>query len=111
MCDVENASTCVKVMLFCCKIGVVAIYALLSQICFVVIYAFLCGDKINQKLRMWRTNDKYEVCRDIVGKVCIAAEHCTKDAKKVRFKRRRHYLGGWKFLDLAVEGFNVIGKI
>ena len=32
MCDEENGSTCVKFMLFCCKIGFVAIYTLLSQI-------------------------------------------------------------------------------
>ena len=51
VCDVENASTCVKFMLFCCKIGFVAIYALLSQISFVAIYAVLCGEKM--------TNIKY----------------------------------------------------
>ena len=50
-----------KIHVFCCKIGFVAIYALLSQICFVAIYALLCGEKINQKLRVWRKNDKYEV--------------------------------------------------
>ena len=35
---------------FCCKI------------CFVAIYALLCGEKFNQKLRMWRKNYKYQVC-------------------------------------------------
>ena len=29
---------------------------------FVAIYAFLCGKKINQQLRSWRKNDKYQVC-------------------------------------------------
>ena len=60
VCDVENASICVKFMLFCCKIGYVAIYALLSQIsfvaiyallsqiCFVAIYALLCGEKLTK---------------------------------------------------------------
>ena len=61
VCDVENASTCVKFMLFCCKIGFVAIYALLSQISFVAIYALLCGEKINNKLCVWRKNDRYQV--------------------------------------------------
>ena len=28
---------------------------------FVAIYAFLCGKKINQQLRSWRKNDKYQV--------------------------------------------------
>ena len=28
---------------------------------FVAIYAFLCGEKINQQLRSWRKNDKYQV--------------------------------------------------
>ena len=32
------------------------------EICFVAIYALLCGEKLNQTLRMWRKNDKYEVC-------------------------------------------------
>ena len=51
-----------KILLFCCNIGFVAIYVLLWQICFVAIYALLCGEKIIQKLRMWRKNDKYQVC-------------------------------------------------
>ena len=50
-----------KILLFCCNIGFVAIYVLLWQICFVAIYALLCGEKIIQKLRMWRKNDKYQV--------------------------------------------------
>ena len=45
VCDVENASTCVKFMLFCCKIGFVAIYALISQNLFVAIFALLKFDK------------------------------------------------------------------
>ena len=32
------------------------------KICFVAIYALLCGEKLNQKLPPWRKNDKYEVC-------------------------------------------------
>ena len=48
VCDVENASTCVKFMLFCWKIGFVAIYALLLQVCFVAIYALLCGEKLTK---------------------------------------------------------------
>ena len=50
-----------KILLFCCNIGFVAIYVLLWQICFVAIYALLCGEKIIKKLRMWRKNDKYQV--------------------------------------------------
>ena len=45
--DVENASTFITFMLFCCKIGFVAIHALLLQICFVAIYTLLCGEKFN----------------------------------------------------------------
>ena len=62
----DNVSTYVKLMLFCCKIGFVAIYAVLSQftlfcrkICFVMIHTLLCGEKLNQKLQ--RKNDKYQV--------------------------------------------------
>ena len=32
------------------------------EICFVAIYAFLCGEKVNQKLCLWRKKDKYQVC-------------------------------------------------
>ena len=69
MCDVENVSQ-VKLMLFCCKIGFVANYAVLSrftlfcrEICFVMIRALLCGEKLNQKLHMWRkmTNMRYDL--------------------------------------------------
>ena len=44
VCDEENASTCVKFTLLCCKIGFVAIYALLLQI-FVSRFTRLCVDK------------------------------------------------------------------
>ena len=44
MCDEENGSTCVKFMLFCCKIGFVAIYTLLSQI-FLSRFTLFCVDK------------------------------------------------------------------
>ena len=64
-------------MLFCCKIGFVEIYAVLLQftlfcreICFVMIHALLCGEKLNQKLHMWRKNDKYEVCPNIIAEKC-----------------------------------------
>ena len=65
VCDVENVSTYVQFILFCCKIGFVPIYALLSQNCFVVIYALLCGGKFNRKLPLWRRNDKYQVWWDV----------------------------------------------
>ena len=44
MCDEENGSTCVKFMLFCCKIGFVAIYTLLSQI-FLSRFTLFCVEK------------------------------------------------------------------
>ena len=31
---------------------------------FVVIYALLCGEKLSQKLCLWRKKDKYHVCGD-----------------------------------------------
>ena len=37
-------------MLFCHEIG------------FDTIYGLLCGEKLSQKVRLWRLNDKYEVC-------------------------------------------------
>ena len=44
-----------------CKISFVTIYALCREMCFVAIYALLCGEKFIQKFSMWRKNDKYEV--------------------------------------------------
>ena len=35
------------------------------EICFVAIYALLRGEKLSQKLYLWRKNDKYEVCASV----------------------------------------------
>ena len=43
-------------MLFCCKIRIVAIYA---------VYPLLCGEKLNQKLCLWRKKDKYQICYNV----------------------------------------------
>ena len=59
--DVENVFKCVHNMLFCWKMGFVVIYAVCREICFDAIYALLCGEKLNQRLGMWRKNDKYQV--------------------------------------------------
>ena len=50
VCDVENVSTYLQFMHFCC------------EVCFVAIYALSCGEKFNKKMPLWRKNDKYEVC-------------------------------------------------
>ena len=44
------------------KKGFVVIYAVCREICFDVIYALLCGEKLNQRLGMWRkmTNVRYD---------------------------------------------------
>ena len=34
---------------------------------FVLIYALLCGEKLIQKIFMWRKNDKYEVCNIVMA--------------------------------------------
>ena len=52
----------VKCMLFCCKIGFILIYALLSQNLFCRNLRTFVWRKINQKLSPWRKNDKYQVC-------------------------------------------------
>ena len=62
--DVENVSTYVQFMLFCCKIDFVTIFlrtfvgkSVLSR------FTHFCVEKkLNQKLPLWRKNDKYEVC-------------------------------------------------
>ena len=43
------------------KIIFLAIYAVLLRF-FVAIYALLCGEKLSQKLCLWRKKDKYHVC-------------------------------------------------
>ena len=44
-----------------CKISFfLAIYAILSNF-FVTVYALLCGEKLRQKLCLWRKKDKYHV--------------------------------------------------
>ena len=35
------------------------------EFCFVAIYALLCGEKLCQRLGMWRKSDKYQVCSRI----------------------------------------------
>ena len=60
--DVENVFKCVHIMLFCWKMGFVVIYAVCRKICFDAIYALLCGEKMNQKLPLWRKSEKYQVC-------------------------------------------------
>ena len=56
---------CVQFMVFCriklLKNQFLAIYAVLSRF-FAVIYALLCGEKLSQKLCLWRKKDKYDVC-------------------------------------------------
>ena len=59
----KNVATYGKFVLFCCKISFVIIYTLCREICFVTIYAFLCGEKLSQNFSLWRKNDKYEVWR------------------------------------------------
>ena len=44
------------------KISFVAIYAVLSKFFVVAIYALLCGEKLCQKLCVWRKKDKYQGC-------------------------------------------------
>ena len=47
-----------------CKNHFLQITLFCREICFVAIYAFLCGKKFSPKLFMWRKNDKYQVCVD-----------------------------------------------
>ena len=49
LCCIVVKSVLSRFTLFCCKISIVAIYALLY------------GENFNQKLHMWRKYDKYEV--------------------------------------------------
>ena len=49
-------------MLFCLKMGFLWFTPFCCKICFVAIYALLCGEKWNQILHMWRKNYKYQVC-------------------------------------------------
>ena len=58
--DVENVFSCTRYVV-CWQIGLSWFTLFSWKICFVAIYTLLCGEKLNQILRMWRKNDKYEV--------------------------------------------------
>ena len=55
------------------------IYAVCCEIGFDAIYALLCGEKLNQRLRMWRKNDKY--CELQV--VIVGSAHYTYPCKEL----------------------------
>ena len=59
----KNVAMYGKFVLFCCKISFVIIYTLCREICFVTVYALLCGEKLSQNFSLWRKNAKYEVWR------------------------------------------------
>ena len=61
VCDVENVSTMCDLCCFVVKLVLLWFTHFCRKICFVAIYALLCGEKLNQKLPLWRKNDKYEV--------------------------------------------------
>ena len=44
------------------------------KICFVAIYAPLCGEKFNQKLCLWRKKDKYHVCLILVREESVLSK-------------------------------------
>ena len=60
MCTVYGLLLHFMLLLFA-KIIFLQITLFCREICFVAIYAFLCGEKLSPKLYMWRKNDKYEV--------------------------------------------------
>ena len=45
----------------CCEI-IFLQFTLFCQEFFVAIYTLLCGEKLSQKLCLWRKKDKYRVC-------------------------------------------------
>ena len=51
------------------------------KICFVAIYALLCGEKLNQKLCLWRKKDKYQVWADVLKSKKRGFSPVTKIAK------------------------------
>jgi hypothetical protein len=53
------------------------------KICFVAIYALLCGEKLNQKLPLWRKNDKYEVWAGLVVLDFFLSAHPTGWAESI----------------------------
>ena len=59
--DVENVSTYVQFMLFCCKIDFVTIYALLSENLFCRDLRTFVWRKIEPKIASVEKNDKYQV--------------------------------------------------
>ena len=60
MTDMEKSEISPHLHIMCLMFTFVLRFTLFCrEIYFVAIYALLCGKKLNQKLHMWRKNDRY----------------------------------------------------
>ena len=85
------------VALNCYKISFLAIYAVLLRF-FVAIHALLCGEKLSQKLCLWREKDKYHVW------LPIRCRKCFLDLALVNFVSIEHYMN--KHIEYTSEPIN-----
>ena len=65
--NVENICYVEKLSCFVAKSVLLQFTLFCREICFVAIYALLCGEKFNQKLCLWRKKDKYQVWATIIN--------------------------------------------
>ena len=112
MCEIVDVL--LHFMLFCSKSHFYAIYAVLSrftlfcrELCFVAIYALLCGEKLNQKLPLWRkmTNIRYEWIAEaaMMGETMIS--NCSNQPRP-----KSVVLTIWKFLQCFVGNSLLFAK-
>ena len=59
--NMENICYVEKLSCFVAKSVLLQFTLFCREICFVVIYALLCGEKLNQNLCLWRKKDKCQV--------------------------------------------------
>ena len=59
--NVDTNQFCHNLHCFVAKSDLLQFTLFCREICFVAIYALLCGEKFNQKLCLWRKKDKYQV--------------------------------------------------
>ena len=67
--------------IFCCKIIFLRFTLFCREICFGTIYTLLRGDKMSQKLCLWRKKDKYEVCVICEQPLRASRKWCQPDQK------------------------------
>ena len=81
VCDVKMSTHMQNLCYFVIKSVFLQSTQFCREICRVVIYALLCGEKFIKKFSMWRKNDKYEVCSVPGCGLCMGGNVCIRASK------------------------------